>query len=278
MRRSPGKSGEVISARSRSSNDRHVQRPWCWASTAICGALRQLIQSSPARSALAMRRPRRDHAAVSDDSATCDSLNRRLNLSTCSGIVRDWRYRLRTLLYSLRACHPSRRNSYTIRGGSARWSGLWPYLAEADSDILHVARRRRRVPERAVDEMLPGQRRLDPWLLLELAAFERCVHLALGDVCEAHRLRQARCCRLCGKRSVEGELRCGADMIRWMIMASIRLRTRRSTCVRPAASDRGRACASCRAPRPRGRALARNDLKQIVVLLARFRRGHVAWR
>jgi hypothetical protein len=46
--RSPGKSGELISARSRSSNRESCNGPVSAASTAICGALRQLIQSSPA--------------------------------------------------------------------------------------------------------------------------------------------------------------------------------------------------------------------------------------
>src|SRR5262245_30981439 len=86
MRRSPGKSGEVISARSRSSNSDICKGPWSSASAAICGALRQLIQSRPAGfSSSAMRAevtmPR------SPTIATCDSLNRRLSLSTCSRIV-----------------------------------------------------------------------------------------------------------------------------------------------------------------------------------------------
>jgi hypothetical protein len=46
--RSPGKSGELISARSRSSNRENCNGPVSAASAAICGALRQLIQSSPA--------------------------------------------------------------------------------------------------------------------------------------------------------------------------------------------------------------------------------------
>ena len=84
--RSPGKSGELISARSRSSNRENCNRPVSAASAAICGALRQLIQSSPAGASSSVIRaevimPR------SPTSATCESLKRRLSLSICSRIV-----------------------------------------------------------------------------------------------------------------------------------------------------------------------------------------------